>query len=169
MANDAQIPTVDDLRRDPGAVLARFRDESSFAFSFGDNGKPEAVLLTYDQYDELGGPRKFTTGDVLNPDAIRDQLPAIVDAIRAGRFTEPVPWGDSAEPEAVIMSPQQYRQLRGDDEPAPGQADDPTNRAYNTKPLSTSRAMTLDEFAAMMGPETQRVLEEIRREDDEQK
>jgi PHD/YefM family antitoxin component YafN of YafNO toxin-antitoxin module len=163
-ANEAQIPTVDGVRRDPAGVLARFRDQSSFAFSFGDDGKPEAVLLTYDQYDELGGPRKFTTGEALTPDAIRDQLPAIVEAIRAGSFTEPVLWGDSVDPEAVIMSPQQYRRLRGDDEPPAGQADDPANRTYNTKPLSTSRAMTVEEFAEWLGPEAVKDLEEIKRE-----
>jgi PHD/YefM family antitoxin component YafN of YafNO toxin-antitoxin module len=169
-ANDAQIPSVEDIQRNPAAVLARFRDENSFAYSFGDNGTPEAVLLTYDEYEDLSGPQKFTpAGEVLIPDAIKRQLPAIIAAIRNGSFTQPVLWSDTAEPEAVIMSPQQYRQLRGDDEPPAGEIDDPTVRTYNTKPLPTSRAMTLDEFAAMMGPETQRVLEEIRREDDERK
>jgi PHD/YefM family antitoxin component YafN of YafNO toxin-antitoxin module len=169
-ANDAEIPTVDDVRRDPAAVLTRFRDESSFAFSFGDDGKPEAVLLTFDEYEDLSGLDKFAaTGEPLTPDAISLQLPAIVESIRAGSFTAPILWSDSTEPAAVIMSPQQYRHLRGDDEPPAGQVDDPTIRTYNTKPLSTSRAMTLDEFAAMMGPETERVLEEIRREDDERK
>jgi hypothetical protein len=97
-ANDAQIPSVEDIQRDPGAVLARFRDEDSFAFSFGDNGLPEAVLLTYDGYEDLGGPQKFTPADaVLTPDAIQRQLPAIISAILNGNFTQPVLWSDTAE------------------------------------------------------------------------
>jgi PHD/YefM family antitoxin component YafN of YafNO toxin-antitoxin module len=164
-ANDAEIPTVDDVRRDPAAVLTRFRDESSFAFSFGDDGKPEAVLLTFDEYEDLGGLDKFTApGDPLTPDAISLQLPAIVESIRAGSFTAPILWSDSTEPAAVIMSPQQYRHLRGDDEPPAGQVDDPTTRTYNTKPLSTSRAMTVEEFAEWLGPEAVKDLEEIKRE-----
>ncbi|WP_134006334.1 hypothetical protein [Kribbella sp. VKM Ac-2566] len=39
-----------------------------------------------------------------------------------------------------------------------------TRRVYATEPLPTSRAMTLDEIAAMMGPYSQQVLEEIRQE-----
>jgi PHD/YefM family antitoxin component YafN of YafNO toxin-antitoxin module len=164
-ANDAEIPTVDDVRRDPAAVLTRFRDESSFAFSFGDDGKPEAVLLTFDEYEDLSGLDKFAaTGEPLTPDAISLQLPAIVESIRAGSFTAPILWSDSTEPAAVIMSPQQYRHLRGDDEPPAGQVDDPTIRTYNTKPLSTSRAMTVEEFAEWLGPEAVKDLEEIKRE-----
>ena len=164
-ANDAQIPSVDEIQRDPAAVLARFRDENSFAFSFGDHGLPEAVLLTYDEYEDLGGPQKFTpAGEVLTPDAIQHQLPAIIAAIRNGSFTQPVLWSDSTEPEAVITSPQQYRQLRGDDEPPTGQIDDPTVRTYNTQPLPTSRAMTVEEFAEWLGPEAVKDLEEIKRE-----
>jgi hypothetical protein len=45
------------------------------------------------------------------------------------------------------MSRQQYRQLRGDDEPRSDQIDDPTVRSYDTQPLQTSRAMTVEEFA----------------------
>ncbi|HET6296043.1 MAG TPA: hypothetical protein VFG33_21850 [Kribbella sp.] len=169
-ANDAQLRSVDDVRRDPIAVLARFRNENSFAFAFGDEGLPEAVLLTYDEFEDLGGPQKFpVSGRLLTVDDIKAQLPAIVATIREGNLREPVLWTNSDEPEAVIMSPQQYRHLRGDDEPPAGQLDDPTVRIYNTQPLPTSRAMTLDEFAEMMGPETQRVLDEIRREDDERK
>jgi hypothetical protein len=76
-----------------------------------------------------------------------------VAAIRNGSFTQPVLWSDSTEPEAVIMSPRQCRQLRGDDEPPAGQIDDPTARTYNTQPLPTSRAMTVEEFAEWLGPE----------------
>jgi hypothetical protein len=62
------------------------------------------------------------------------------------------------------MSPQQYRQLRGDDEPPAGQIDDPTVRTYDTQPLATSRAMTVEEFAEWLGPEAVKDLEEIKRE-----
>jgi hypothetical protein len=62
------------------------------------------------------------------------------------------------------MSPQQYRQLRGDDEPPTGQIDDPTVRSYDTQPLPTSRAMTVEEFAEWLGPEAVKDLEEIKRE-----
>jgi hypothetical protein len=94
-ANDARISSVDDITRDPAAVLARVRDENSFAFSFGDDGLPEAVLLTYDEYEDLGGPQKFNpAGEVLTPDAIQRQLPAIVAAIRNGSFTQPVLWSE---------------------------------------------------------------------------
>jgi hypothetical protein len=64
------------------------------------------------------------------------------------------------------MSTSQYRELRGDDEPPAGTVDDPTHRVYATEPLPSSRPMSIDEFAEMMGPETQRILDEIRREDD---
>jgi hypothetical protein len=48
----------------------------------------------------------------------------------------PVVWG---EPEAVVLSTMQYRQLRGDDEPPPGVVDDQTKRTYATEPLPDSR------------------------------
>jgi hypothetical protein len=62
------------------------------------------------------------------------------------------------------MSPQQYRQLRGDDEPPTGPIDDPTVSTYDTKPLPTSRAMTVEEFAEWLGPEAVKDLEEIKQE-----
>jgi hypothetical protein len=90
----------------------------------------------------------------------------MVAAIRAGSFV-PVVWGDNEQPEAVVMSTSQYRQLRGDDEPPPGTIDDPTRRVYASEPLPTSRVMTIDEIAEMMGPESVRELEALRRADDE--
>ncbi|TDW87512.1 hypothetical protein EV137_5592 [Kribbella pratensis] len=133
-------------------------------FSFGDDGVPEAVLLTYDQFEDLGGESKFERRPgVVSAEVVGAELGSMVAAIRAGAFA-PVVWGDGGEPEAVIVSTSQYRQLRGDDEPPPGTIDDPTRRVYATEPLPTSRAMTLDEIAAMMGPYSQQVLEEIRQE-----
>jgi hypothetical protein len=55
------LPTVDDIRRDLPGVLARFRGGATRAFSFGD-GVPEAVLLTYDEFEDLGGEAKFDAG-----------------------------------------------------------------------------------------------------------
>jgi hypothetical protein len=99
-------------------------------------------------------------------ETVAEELVSMVRAIRAQAF-KPVVWGDGGEPEAVIMSTSQYRQLRGDDEPPAGTIDDPTRRVYATEPLPTSRAMTLDAIAEMMGPEAVRDLEELRRADDE--
>jgi len=57
--------------------------------------------------------------------------------------------------------------VRGDDHPPAGVVDDPTVRTYATEPLPDSRPLDLDEWAARMGPDTQEVLEELRREDRE--
>ncbi len=155
---------MDEVARDLAGVLARFRGGSTFPFSFGD-GVPEAVMLTYDQFEDLGGESKFERNPgVLGVEEVRAKLAAMVAAIRAGSFV-PVVWGGEGEPEAVVMSTAQYRELRGDDEPPAGVIDDPTRRTYATEPLPGSRAMSLDEFAAMMGPETQQILDEIRAEE----
>ncbi|MGW6200964.1 hypothetical protein ACWF0M_32785 [Kribbella sp. NPDC055110] len=161
------IRAVEDVRRDLVGVLGRFRRGRGVAFSFGDGGVPEAVLLTYDQFEDLGGESKFERRPgVVAAEVVGAELVGMVAAIRYGSFA-PVVWGDAGEPEAVIMSTSQYRQLRGDDEPPPGTIDDPTRRVYASEPLPTSRAMTLDEIAAMMGPEAVKDLEELRRADDE--
>ncbi|WP_433167528.1 hypothetical protein [Kribbella sp. CA-247076] len=158
------LPSVDDIRADLPAVLARFRAGRTRAFSFG-AGVPEAVLLTYDEFEDLGGETKFTVGaTVLEPAALAERLPAVMAAARAGSG-DPVVWGESGEPEAVILSTAQYRHLRGDDDPPPGITDDPTVRPYTTQPMPDSRPLNLDEWAASMGPETQQILEELRRED----
>ncbi|MBP2350075.1 hypothetical protein JOF29_001158 [Kribbella aluminosa] len=127
---------------------------------------PEAVMLTYDEFEDLGGETKFERRPgVAAVETVGAELVSMVAAIRAETFV-PVVWGDSGAPEAVSMSTSQYRELRGDDEPPAGTIDDPTRRVYATEPLPDSRSMTLDEFAEMMGPETQQILDEIRSEDD---
>jgi hypothetical protein len=107
---------------------------------------------------------------VLSVEAVRAQLAGIVETIRAGEFEQPVLWSDTEEPEAVIMSPEQYRRLRGDDEPPAHVIDDPTVRAYDTKPLPTSRPIDVDDPESWLGPEGARiwreVLDEDRRDDD---
>ncbi|GAA1138565.1 hypothetical protein GCM10009630_41900 [Kribbella jejuensis] len=148
-------------------MLARFRRGRTWAFSFGDGGVPEAVLLTYDEFEDLGGEEKFERRPgVVAAEVVGTELGAMVAAIRDGAFV-PVVWGDGGEPEAVILSTSQYRELRGDDEPPPGTIDDPTHRVYATEPLPDSRPMTVDEIAEMMGPYTQQVLAEIREEERE--
>jgi hypothetical protein len=165
MSSDAEIRSVDDVRRDLASVLARFRGGESFAFSFGDDGLPEAVMMTYDEFEDLGGPVKFDVqAEVHTPEILREFLPLMVAAMRGGGFDGAIPWSDGEEPEAVVLSTQQYRALRGDDEPPVGVVDDPTVRRYDTNPLPGSRAMTVDEFAAMFGPEMVAELEDIRRE-----
>jgi PHD/YefM family antitoxin component YafN of YafNO toxin-antitoxin module len=160
------LPSVDDLRGDLAAVLARFRAGRTRAFSFGD-GTPEAVVLTYDEFEDFGGEAKFEIlGEVLEPSVLSERLRGLVEAVRAGRAV-PVVWGEGGEPEAVVMSTAQYRELRGDDQPSAGVVDDPTVRTYASEPMPGSRPLDLDEWAAAMGPETQEILEELRREDRE--
>ncbi|WP_328522275.1 hypothetical protein [Kribbella sp. NBC_00359] len=158
------LPSVADVRADLSAILTRFRAGQTRAFSFG-AGVPEAVVLTYDEFEDLGGESKFVVGaQVLEPGRLAGELAAVVAAARAGDGA-PVVWGESGVPEAVVLSVAQYRHLRGDDEPPAGVVDDPTVRTYTTQPLPDSRPMDLDEWAARMGPDTQQILEEIRRED----
>ena len=160
------MPSVDDLRAELGSVLARFRGGRTRAFSFGD-GAPEAVVLTYDEFEDLGGEAKFEgLGEVVAPEVLAGRLRGLVEAARAGGGV-PVVWGEGGEPEAVVMSTGQYRDLRGDDQPPPGVVDDPTVRVYASEPLPGSRPLDLDEWAAGMGTETQEILEELRREDRE--
>ncbi|WP_371401000.1 hypothetical protein OHA10_23870 [Kribbella sp. NBC_00662] len=157
--------SVDEIRVDLVGVLGRFRG-GGWAFSFGDGG-PEAVMLTYDEFEDLGGEGKFAVGDeVVEPGVLAEELPRLMGAVRAGSGA-PVVWGEDGEPEAVVMSAAQYRELRGDDQPPAGVVDDPTVRRYATEPLPDSRPLDLDEWAARMGPETQELLEELRREDRE--
>ncbi|WP_328998316.1 hypothetical protein OHA18_28135 [Kribbella sp. NBC_00709] len=158
--------SVEGIRGDLAGVLGRFRGGGTWAFSFGDGG-PEAVMLTYDEFEDLGGEGKFTVGDeVLEPAVLAEELPRLMEAVRAGSGA-PVVWGEDGEPEAVLMSTTQYRDLRGDDHPPAGVVDDPTVRTYATEPLPSSKPLDLDEWAARMGPETQELLEELRREDRE--
>jgi hypothetical protein len=162
-ADSPRVPSVESVRRDAGAVLTRFRSGKTRAFSIGD-GLPEAVLLTYDEFEDLNGESKFRRHPtVFSPDVIEAQLPDMVAAIRAGSF-DPVAWGENGQPEAVLMSTRQYRDLRGDDHPPPGITDDPTIRHYNTQPLPDSRPLDLDEWAKD-DPFTQQILDEIRAEE----
>jgi PHD/YefM family antitoxin component YafN of YafNO toxin-antitoxin module len=159
------LPSIDDVRADLPSILTRFRAGQTRAFSFG-AGVPEAVVLTYDEFEDLGGEAKFAVGDeVVGPGQLAARLSAVVGAARAGAGA-PVVWGESGEPEAVVLSVAQYRHLRGDDEPPAGVIDDPTVRTYATEPLPDSRPFNLDEIAELMGPESVAELEEIRREGD---
>jgi PHD/YefM family antitoxin component YafN of YafNO toxin-antitoxin module len=161
------LPSVATLRSDLLEVLTRFRTGSTRAFSVGD-GRPEAVVLTYEEFEDLNGETKFVVGDeVLEPGALADQLPALMESIRSGE-APPIVWGEEGEPEAVLLSTADYRKLRGDDEPPPGVVDDPTPRTYATEPLPDSVAMTMDEIAELMGPEAVEDLAQIRRERREQ-
>ncbi|MGY4770413.1 hypothetical protein ACXC9Q_26170 (plasmid) [Kribbella sp. CWNU-51] len=158
------LPSGADVRADLPAILTRFRAGRTRAFSFG-AGLPEAVVLTYDEFEDLGGESKFVVGaEVVEPGRLAGELAAVVAAARTGDGA-PVVWGELGVPEAVVLSVAQYRHLRGDDEPPAGVVDDPTVRTYATQPLPDSRPFTVDEWAARMGPDTQQILEEIRRED----
>lgn len=124
-------------------------------------------MLTYDEFEDLGGEAKFgALGGAVEPGELATRLRGVVEAWRVGRGA-PVVWGYDGKPEAVVMSTAQYRDLRGDDQPPAGVVDDPTVRAYASEPLPGSRPLDLDEWAASMGPETQEILEELRREDRE--
>lgn len=54
--------SVGDLRSDLPGVLARFRAGQTFALSVGDGG-PEAVMLTYDEFEDLDGEEKVELPD----------------------------------------------------------------------------------------------------------
>jgi hypothetical protein len=159
----SSLPSVDEVRSDLANILARFRAGRTRAFSFGD-GVPEAVILTYDEFEDLDGPEMFAgLGEVLEPTALAEQLPALVEAARSGRG-QPVLWG---EREAVLMSTTQYRDLRGVDHPPTGVIDDPTVRTYANEPLPASRPLDLHEWAARMGTDAQELFEDLRCEERE--
>jgi hypothetical protein len=155
-------PSVDEVRADLAGVLARFRGGRTWAFSFGDGG-PEAVMLTYDEFEDLGGEGKFAVADeVVGADQLALQLRQLVQAARTGGGN-PVVWGEDGEPEAVLLSAAQYRDLRGDDQPPADVVDDPTVRTYATEPSPSSRPLDLDEWADG-DPLTRELLDEIRAE-----
>src|SRR3954467_4450944 len=155
--------SVDDVRSELAEVLARFRGGRTRAFSFGD-GVPEAVMLTYDEFDDLGGEEKFSIAqDTVAPGTLVERLVEVVEKLRSGHGA-PVVWGEDGKPEAVVMSTAQYRDLRGDDHPPAGVVADPTVRIYTTEPLSSSRPLDLDEWAAN-DPFTRQLLDEIRTEE----
>lgn len=145
-------------------MVERFARGETHAFAFGDGGVPEAVIASFDQYDDLGGEE--TVGryeSVLAPEVLARQLPEVVEAIRRGSFGPPVLVGDPAEPLLVVMSTQQYRTMRGDDEPPAGVIDDPTVRTYDSSPTPGSKPFSVDEWAKD-DPFTQQMLDEIRQE-----
>lgn len=158
------LPSVADVAADIAGVVGRFTHGETHAFAFGDARVPEAVIASYDQYDELGGEEalgKYRT--VVAPEVLGRQLPEMVEAIRRGTFGPPVLVGTDTEPMLVVMSTQQYRTLRGDDEPPPGVIDDPTVRTYDSSPTPGSTPFSVDEWAKD-DPFTQQMLEEIRQE-----
>lgn len=164
MSPYSELPSVADVAGDIAGVVERLTHGETHAFAFGDAGVPEAVIASYDQYDDLRG--EDTIGRyriVVAPEVLGRQLPEMVEAIRRGAFGPPVLVGSDAEPVLVVMSTQQYRTLRGDDEPPPGVIDDPTVRSYDTAPTPGSKPFSVDEWAKD-DPFTQQMLDEIRRE-----
>ncbi|HEY3512058.1 MULTISPECIES: hypothetical protein [Kribbella] len=158
------LPSVTDVAGDISGVVQRMTHGDTHAFAFGDDGVPEAVIASYDQYDDLNGDE--TLGryrEVVAPDVLVRQLPEMVEAMRRGTFGPPVLVGSAAEPVLVVMSTQQYRTMRGDDEPPPGVLDDPTVRSYDSAPTPGSKPFSLDEWAKD-DPFTQQMLDEMRRE-----
>jgi hypothetical protein len=156
------VGSVAEIAADLPGVLHRFRVVDSFAFSFGD-GRPEAVLLTYDQFEDLDGERRFRRHPgVVSVQDVAGNLVTMVEEMRAGTFA-PVVWGDGAEPAAVLMSTAQYRDLRGDDHPPEGVDDDPTRRSYASQPMPESKPFDLDAWAAE-DPLTREILDAIRAE-----
>lgn len=157
-----EVPSVAEVAGDLPAVLRRFRSGTTFPFSFGD-GRPEAVVLTYDEFEDLDGEQRIPRQpEVATVDDVAANLERMITEIRSGSFV-PLVWSDGAEPQLMIMSTAQYRDLRGDDQPPEGVDDDPTQRTYVSAPLPTSRP--LDPWAAD-DDYTRRILDEIRAEKD---
>jgi hypothetical protein len=118
-------------------------------------------MLTYDEFDDLSGEEKFSIGqEVVAPETLVERLVEVIETLPSGHGA-PVVWGEDGKPEAVVMSTAQYRDLRGDDHPPAGVVADPTVRIYTTEPLSSSRPLDLDEWAAN-DPFTRQLLDEIR-------
>ncbi|MFI7068541.1 hypothetical protein ACIBL3_46665 [Kribbella sp. NPDC050124] len=158
------LPSVADVAADIAGVLGRFMHGETHSFAFGDDGVPEAVVASYDQYDDLGG--EDTLGryqTVVAPEVLARQLPEMVAAMRHGTFGPPVLVGSDAEPVLVVMSTQQYRAMRGDDEPPRDVIDDPTVRSYDSAPTPGSTRFSLDEWSKD-DAFTQQMLDEIRQE-----
>lgn len=161
---ESEVASVAEVGADLARVLERSRSQSTFAFSFGD-GRPEAVMLTYDQFSDSDGESRFDRHPGVVPvEVVAENLEQMMVEVRAGTH-QPVVWGADGEPEAMIMSTAQYRDLRGDDHPPPGIDDDPTQRSYETEALPDSRPMSMDQIAEMMGPESVDLLQQIREEE----
>lgn len=160
----SRVPSVDEVAGDIGGVVDRFRRGEIQSFAFGDGGVPEAVVAGYDQYEDLGGEETLGRFEnVVAPEVLVAQLAQMVEAIRRGTFGPPVLVGPGSEPVVVVMSTQQYRAMRGDDEPPPGVIDDPTVRSYDSSPTPGSKPFSLDEWAKD-DPFTQQILDEIQQE-----
>ncbi|WP_157979744.1 hypothetical protein [Kribbella monticola] len=160
----SRLPSVADVAGDIGGVVERLARGETHSFAFGDGGVPEAVIASYDQYDDLRGEESLGRFEaVVPPEELARQLPEMVEAIRRGTFGPPVLAGSDAEPVLVVMSTQQYRTMRGDDEPPPGVLDDPTVRSYDSAPTPGSKPFSMEEWAKD-DPFTQQMLEEIRQE-----
>ena len=128
---DSDLPSVAAVAADIAGVIGRFTHGETHAFAFGDGGVPEAVIASYDQYDDLGGDDtlgKYRT--VVAPEVLGRQLPEMVEAIRRGTFGPPVP----------------QRQV-------PGEQREPRDRAAfdGQKPLSGSRPLSETAFGSRAG------------------
>lgn len=160
----AELPSVAEVAGDIAAVVERFLQGETHAFAFGDGGVPEAVVASYDQYDDLRGKATLSKPEtVVAPDLLARDLPGLVETIRRGTVVPPVFVGRDGEPVLVVMSTRQYRTLRGDDEPPAGVVDDPTVRSYDSAPTPGSKPFSVNEWAKD-DPFTQQMLDEIRQE-----
>ncbi|MFD7160174.1 AAA family ATPase [Kribbella sp. NPDC059898] len=157
-----ELRSVAEVAADIAGVVRRMTNGETHAFAFGDGGVPEAVIASYGQYDDLDGDETLgRRPGVVAPDVLGRQLPELVEAIRRGTFGQPMLVG-IGDPVLVVMSTQQYRTLRGDDEPPAGVVDDPTVRSYDSMPTPGSKPFSLQEWARD-DPFTQQMLAEIRR------
>ncbi|HEY3001137.1 MAG TPA: hypothetical protein VGJ44_02205 [Kribbellaceae bacterium] len=142
---------IEVVQADPEQVLERFRVEGRLPFSFGAEGRPDAVMLSHDEFVALDGYAKFEVPGFTDPVSIREHLAAEIADMVSGRLGPvPIPWGEET-PEAVAMTAAQYRELRGDDDPPAGVEDDPAVRSYDVAPVETSTAVTVDELGDRYG------------------
>ncbi|HET6738045.1 MAG TPA: hypothetical protein VFH76_03900 [Kribbella sp.] len=49
------LPSAADVAHDIAGVVERLAHGETHAFAFGDDGVPEAVIASYDQYDDGAG------------------------------------------------------------------------------------------------------------------
>lgn len=111
---DFEGASVAEIAADLPAVVHRFRSACTRAFTFGD-GRPEAVVLTYDEFEDLGGERRIRRRrQILESSEVAADLANMITEIRAGTY-RPVVWTDGDEPELMIMSIGQYRDLCRED------------------------------------------------------
>lgn len=111
---DFEGSSVAEIAADLPGVVQRFRSACTHAFAFGD-GRPEAVVLTYDEFEYLGGERRIRRRrQILESGEIAADLANMITEIRAGSY-RPVVWTDGDEPQLVIMSIGQYQDLCRED------------------------------------------------------